>query len=669
MNRKLSFLALIFFSITTLAQKVEFTDFGKFSQENFICNQENIHKKFQAEIQYIKDSLISGGMLKINSERYEDDHVLLEWPVAQNVNFTEPDYYGISNYVDHDSSYPDQIQDYNCGSISYDLPSGYNHAGVDIFSSPFPWMKMNNNQVVAVAAASGTIIYKVGENYDKNCDFNNTEGWNAVYIAHEDGSTAWYGHLKENSLTEKSVGEAVTTGEYLGVIGSSGSSTGPHLHFELYNAANELIDPYVGPCNPTTSTSWWRDQKTYKNPRILKLMTHSNPPIPYGCYSEEIYNAEINFSAGQTVLLATYLADQTVGEILYHRLISPDGSVYDEWDKEFENNYSSSYWYYSLPVNNELPKGKWTYQVVYEDQEIVSHNFYIKDDSDEAILSTQENVLVNTESDYFTINLKNTGSIGLNIKRFESSEALNIDWEGDIAPNDSKEVLVQLKGDISDGNQFIEIFHNSDINPTTVYVTTESVSIINSNITNYDFGEVMLEVYDTLKLPIENSGLAVLQVQDVILPDNFHANKVNFQIQPQQTDTLEVYFKPMEEKEFNGTMSIVSNASNNSELKIDLSGIGIPNLLLSNDQELAKSLKLYPNPTSNELNISYELIDDTLCSISIVDTNGKVFYNSSFLQELNKEQTINVEELPEGMYFLKLINEDNRTFFKKFIKR
>jgi len=73
---------------------------------------------------------------------------------------------------------------------------------------------------LVVAPASGTIIwagYKGGYG-------------NMVQIDHGNGLTTCYGHM---SKLEAEVGETVTRGQLIGYIGSTGRSTGPHLHFEL----------------------------------------------------------------------------------------------------------------------------------------------------------------------------------------------------------------------------------------------------------------------------------------------------------------------------------------------------------------------------------------------------------------------------------------------------
>lgn len=51
-----------------------------------------------------------------------------------------------------------------------------------------------------------------------------------------------YGHMQFGSLLV-SVGQSITRGTQLGVVGSTGQSTGPHLHFEVHSNG-EQIDPY-----------------------------------------------------------------------------------------------------------------------------------------------------------------------------------------------------------------------------------------------------------------------------------------------------------------------------------------------------------------------------------------------------------------------------------------
>jgi hypothetical protein len=224
---------------------------------------------------------------------------------------------------------------------------------------------MDNNETVAIAAADGQIIFKADGNFDRNCDFSNPN-WNIVVLRHPDGTVSWYGHLKRDTLTAKAVGENVTQGEFLGVVGSSGSSTVPHLHFEIYNADNQLQDPYQGTCNLMNNFSYWLVQPAYRDSSINKLVTHSALPVGQSCPNPAITNEKNIFAPGSEVIVAASYRDQVAGQESQLSLIQPDGAVNQSWTHVSPNTYTASSWAFPrlLPVN--ALAGVWKFRVVYD---------------------------------------------------------------------------------------------------------------------------------------------------------------------------------------------------------------------------------------------------------------------------------------------------------------
>ncbi|WP_405527817.1 LysM peptidoglycan-binding domain-containing M23 family metallopeptidase [Streptomyces avidinii] len=88
--------------------------------------------------------------------------------------------------------------------------SGY-HTGVDFIAS------------------SGTSVKAVGAGTVVSAGWSGSYG-NEVVIRHADGKYSQYAHLSQLSVSS---GQSVTAGQSIGLSGSTGNSTGPHLHFEI----------------------------------------------------------------------------------------------------------------------------------------------------------------------------------------------------------------------------------------------------------------------------------------------------------------------------------------------------------------------------------------------------------------------------------------------------
>lgn len=90
-------------------------------------------------------------------------------------------------------------------------PGGHFHSGIDLAAPP-------GTPVRACGAGTVTVIHSAW-GYGLH-----------VVIDHGGGISSLYGHLSEVDVAG---GDYVTAGEVIGAVGSTGNSTGPHLHFEI----------------------------------------------------------------------------------------------------------------------------------------------------------------------------------------------------------------------------------------------------------------------------------------------------------------------------------------------------------------------------------------------------------------------------------------------------
>ena len=305
-----------------------------------------------------------------SSSSQQTSTVDLAWPLQPVLGFGQFNYNGVSNFVDHDPRYPDSVQDYTCGARTYDLAGGYNHAGTDYFLWPYPWLMMDDQEIRVVAAASGTLRFKTDGHFDRSCALSGEGAPNEVDVQQDDGLTALYLHLRSGSVTTQPIGARVHAGDYLGTVGSSGNSTAPHLHFELRDASDNVVDPRHGACNAAPDR--WLVTQDYEEPKIVSLTTHSAEPAFVDCgvdatgaNLDESPNIKSAFAPGDDLWVFAAWRDQRNGELTAFSITRPDGTSFATWNYDLASaGYpkpfyagTGSDWHFSIAT--DAPVGTW----------------------------------------------------------------------------------------------------------------------------------------------------------------------------------------------------------------------------------------------------------------------------------------------------------------------
>ena len=111
------------------------------------------------------------------------------------------------------------------------------HTGID-YACPL------NTRILA--SGGGTVVF---------CGWDSTGYGNCVILQHKDGKATLYAHLASFPVGQ-GIGQRIAQGEVIGFSGSTGNSTGPHLHFEARYR--------------------WDDYKSHFDPMKLPLMSFAD---------------------------------------------------------------------------------------------------------------------------------------------------------------------------------------------------------------------------------------------------------------------------------------------------------------------------------------------------------------------------------------------------------
>ncbi|QHO71499.1 hypothetical protein ACH79_01545 [Bradyrhizobium sp. CCBAU 051011] len=143
------------------------------------------------------------------------------------------------SYVDHDAS--DKARDYRCGGRSYD-----GHDGTDIRIRN---LEIQRQGIDVLAAAPGRVIGTRNDMDDVSVKtvgkaaIAGKECGNGAVIEHEAGWRTQYCHMAKGSVRVK-VGDQMTTGQPIGLVGLSGDTEFFHLHFTVRHHG-KIVDPFA----------------------------------------------------------------------------------------------------------------------------------------------------------------------------------------------------------------------------------------------------------------------------------------------------------------------------------------------------------------------------------------------------------------------------------------
>ena len=138
------------------------------------------------------------------------------------------------------NSAPEIISGVTANAAGFVMPlQSYSYVSCE-FGAP-PGIGYKPHRGTDFAAAGGTPIIAVHSGKIINRQYHNSWG-NYIKIQNDDGTATLYAHM---SAFKEGLGvwSTVKAGQVIGYVGSTGDSTGNHLHLEMYNTSGQLVNP------------------------------------------------------------------------------------------------------------------------------------------------------------------------------------------------------------------------------------------------------------------------------------------------------------------------------------------------------------------------------------------------------------------------------------------
>src|SRR5581483_2492507 len=208
----------------------------------------------------------------------------------------------------------------------------------------------------------------------------NTSGQNvpANYIVIDDGSgqQSLYWHLKKGSVAV-AVGQTVRAGQQIGLTGSSGMSTGPHLHFESHFSGS-VYEPDAGPCRSGASN--WVHQLDIRRDTYAEgfLLSSSDLSGNRGDPWDLAVRTPAFAPGSRTVYVKSEINNIPARSNFRVALFDPSGNLATYYASSFNNSdlYRQGWWWWSIGAYFDA-NGTWTAEIDINGAQVVRAPFTV----------------------------------------------------------------------------------------------------------------------------------------------------------------------------------------------------------------------------------------------------------------------------------------------------
>ncbi len=223
---------------------------------------------------------------------------------------------------------------------------------------------------------------------------------------------------------------------------------------------------------------------------------------------------------------------------------------------------------------------------------------------------------------------------------------------------------------VIDGDRMVR-YANHEYAPEIILMTIdrllemgeEDAPVINVSADSLDFGEVEIDSSADCILTIYSVGDAELTVSEIVVDGACFSADFEEEVMLEPNDSLEVTvtFSPVEISAYEGSMTITHNDSNNSDVVVDLRGVGTETDAVSDYSMNPVPSSYYlrdarPNPFNSLTRLSYGVPKTARVSIQVYDLSGRL---TATLVDKNQTAgrysvTWNAKDSSAGIYIVRL---------------